>query len=79
MVNQEVCPVEVFDQDRISASTANQVVIWHFNLLLAPHFGGIHETVVKAAQQAVYAILGNTDITDEELSTVFTEAEALLN
>ena len=71
--------IEVLDQDRMSVSTANQGVIWHFNPPLAPHFGGVHETMIKAAKRAVYAILSNADITDEELSTAFTGAEALLN
>ena len=71
--------VEVPDQDRISASTANQGVIWHFNLPLAQRFGGVHETMIKAAKRAVEAILGNTGITDEELATAFIGAEALLN
>ena len=71
--------VEVLDQDRISASTANQGVILHFNPPLALHFGGVHETMIKAAKRAVEAILGNADITDEELATAFTGAEALLN
>ena len=35
--------------------------------------------VIKGAKRAVYAILGNADITDEELMTAFTGAEALLN
>jgi len=71
--------VEVPDQDRISASKANQGVIWHFNLPLAPRFGGVHETMIKAAKRAVEAILGNAGITDEELATAFIGAEALLN
>ena len=71
--------VEVPDQDRISASTANQGVIWHFNLPLAPPFGGVHETMIKATKPAVETILGNTGITDEELATAFIGAEALLN
>ncbi|XP_068674533.1 uncharacterized protein [Montipora foliosa] len=35
--------------------------------------------MIKGAKRAVYAILGNADITDEELMTAFTGAEALLN
>ena len=44
--------VEVLDQDRIKASTANQGVTWHFNPPAAPHFGGVHESMIKAAKQS---------------------------
>ena len=53
--------------------------MWHFNPQLAPYFGGVHETMIKAAKRAVNAVLGNADVTDEELTTAFTGAEALLN
>ena len=46
---------------------------------LAPHFGGVPETMIKAAKRARYAILGNASVTDEELMTAFTGAEALIN
>ena len=35
--------------------------------------------MIKGAKRAIYAILSNADITDEELMTAFTGAEALLN
>ena len=70
---------ETLDQSKIGQSTANKRVIWHFNPPLAPHFGGVHETMIKAAKRAVNAVLGNADVTDEELTTAFTGAEALLN
>ena len=53
--------------------------MWHLNLPLAPHFGGVHETMIKAAKRAVNAVLGNADVTDEESTTAFTGVEALLN
>ena len=67
------------DKDKIKSSTANKGVIWYFNPPLAPHFGGIHETMIKAAKKATYAILKNADVNDEELMTAFTGAEALIN
>jgi len=44
-----------------------------------PHFGGVHETMIKAAKKALYGILGNVDETDEELMTAFTGSEGLVN
>lgn len=70
--------VKELDQDKIAKSTANQGVKWKFNHPYVPHFGGAYEIMIKGANRAAYAILGNTDITDEELRTAFTGAEALL-
>ncbi|XP_067050193.1 uncharacterized protein [Acropora muricata] len=71
--------VKELDQDKIVKSTANQGIKWKFNPPHAPHFGGAHEIMIKGAKRAIYAILGNADITDKELMTAFTGAEALQN
>ncbi|XP_070549808.1 uncharacterized protein [Ptychodera flava] len=71
--------VKLLDQDRIRKATANRRIKWNFNPPLAPHFGGVHETMIKAAKRAIYAVLGKADVTDEELMTAFTGAEALIN
>ena len=41
--------------------------------------GGVHEKMIKSAKRATYAILGSADVTDEDLMTAFTGAEALIN
>ena len=66
-------------KEQIEASTAHQGVQWSFNPPAAPHFGGVFECMIKAAKRAIYAVLSGSDVTDEELSTAFTGAEALLN
>ena len=35
--------------------------------------------MIRAAKKAIYHILGNVDVNDEELMTAFTGAESLLN
>ena len=67
------------DEDKIQRSVANKGIKWHFNPPLAPHFGGVHEIMIKAAKRAIFAILGSADVNDEELMTAFTGAEALIN
>lgn len=67
------------DQEYIAKSTANQGINWKFYPPHAPHFEGIHEIIIKGAKRAVYAILGNADITDEELMNALTVVEALLS
>ena len=67
------------DQTKINSSIANNGVKWYFNPPLAPHFGGVHESMMKSAKRAINAILGNADITDEELMTAIIGAEGLIN
>ena len=67
------------DEETLKESLANRGVKWFFNPPLAPHFGGVHESMIKAAKRAVMAILSNSDVKDEELITAFTGAEALIN
>ena len=42
------------------------------------HFGGVFEVMIKAAKEAVVT-MEKPDVTDEELMTVFTRTEALIN
>lgn len=71
--------VEQLNQSKVAQSTSSRGVIWHFNPPQALHFGGVHESMIKAAKRAVNAVLRNTDVNDEEVVTVFTGEEALLN
>ena len=67
------------DRDKIKDQTVSKGVKWFFNPPLAPHFGGVHEVMIKAAKKAIRAILGDADVNDEELMTTFTGVEALMN
>ena len=71
--------VEALDKDEIHRSAADKGIKWHCNSLLSPHFGGIHESMVKSAKRAIKAVFGNGDISDEELTAVFTGVEHFLN
>ncbi|CAB4030216.1 EGF-like module-containing mucin-like hormone receptor-like 1, partial [Paramuricea clavata] len=67
------------DEEKIKRKTSDKRVRWLFNPPAAPHFGGAHEIMVKAAKKAIYAVLSNSDVNDEELITIFTGAESLIN
>ena len=71
--------VRELDEKKIYQSIANKGVTWHFNPPLAPHFGGVHETMIKSAKKAIKAILGKADINDEELTTAMIGAEGQIN
>ena len=71
--------LEALEQNKIQRVTTSHRVQWHFQPLLAPHFSGVHDVVIKAAKKAIYAILGAADITDEELLGVVVGVEGLIN
>ena len=71
--------VSQLDEDKIKESLVNRGVTWHFIPPFAPHFGGVHESMIKSTKRAANAILGNADINDEELMTAIIGAEALIN
>ena len=71
--------VNQLDQEKIKQTIANKGVQWSFNPPGAPHFGGVHEIMVKAAKKAIKNILENADINNEKRVTVFVSAEGLIN
>jgi len=54
-------------------------VTWHFIPPRSPHFGGLWEAAVKSMKSLLGKLLGNVNLTFEELSTLLTRAEACLN
>ena len=74
---KELC--SQLDKEKIQRVTVDKGVKWIFNPPAAPHFGGVHEIMVKSAKRAIYRALGNSEVTDEELITVFSGVESLIN
>ena len=71
--------VKEIDRYKVQKMTSNKGIHWHWNPPAAPHFGGVFERIIRSVRRAVNAVLGNADITDEELQTVFTGVEGLMN
>ena len=67
------------DRQQFQSKTVELGETWRFNPPAAPHFGGAHEVMVQADKKSIYAVVGHRDVTDEELITMFTGLESLLN
>ena len=67
------------DHNQVQRMTSNQGVNWYWNPPSAPHFGGVFELMIKSSKRAIYIILKDADITDEELQTTFIGVESLMN
>lgn len=60
--------------------TANEIGIsWHFIPAYSPHFGSLWEAGVKSTKYHLRRVAGNTILTFEELYTLLTQIEAVLN
>ena len=53
--------------------------IWKFNPPGSPHFGGLWEACVKSVKFHLKRVIGEAILTFEELSTMLTQIEAILN
>ena len=71
--------VTAIDQDKVQRMTSNKGVTWKWNPPDGPHFGGVFESMIKSAKRAIAAILGDAEVNDEELETIFVGVESLLN
>ena len=71
--------VKNLDTEDIKAKTSHKGISWKFNPPCAPHFGGVFEIMIKAAKKSIYAQLHQAEVTDEELITILTSAEHLIN
>jgi len=58
---------------------AGQKIMFRFNPLSAPHFGGTWEREVKSVKAALKVILKDQTVSETALSTVLTEVEGILN
>ena len=71
--------VQQINKDKVQMMTANKGITWDWNPPAAPHFGGVFERMIKSVKRAVNSVLGNADVNDEEMQTIFTSVEGLMN
>ena len=66
-------------QDAIHAYMFAHHITWHNSPQRAPHFGGLWEAAVKSSKFHLKRIIGQENLTYEELSTVVCQVESFLN
>ena len=67
------------NQDVIEERMKQQEIRWHFNPPYASHMGGIWERVIRSLRRVLVAITDRQTLTDDLLSTLFSEAEYVVN
>lgn len=58
---------------------AENFVKWRFSPPLSPSFNGLAEAAVKSSKSHLKRVIGDRPLTFEELTTIFTQIEAVLN
>ena len=70
---------QVFEDSTVKAHLSNHQVQWTFNLERAPWWGGFFERMIKSAKRCLKKAIGRSCLTFDELMTLVTEIEAVLN
>ncbi|XP_058811185.1 uncharacterized protein LOC131676075 [Topomyia yanbarensis] len=65
--------------EQIASTCADEGITWHLVPPKAPHFGGLWEAAVKVAKKHLHRQLGPSRLSFEDVSTVLTQIEALMN
>lgn len=76
---QELGTFLINSHDNLESSMSELGVTWHFIPSYCPHFGGLWEAGVKSSKFHLKRIFTNALLSYEELSTVVTQVEAILN
>lgn len=54
-------------------------ITWDFQTPLSPHHGGLHKAAVKSVKRHLERVVGTTNLTLEEFTTLITQIEACVN
>ena len=70
---------EWFSSQRLHEELTAQKIHWSFNPPHSPHMGGLWESNIKSVKTHLFKVIGQQILTFEELYTIFTQIEAILN
>ncbi|XP_071056121.1 uncharacterized protein [Onthophagus taurus] len=68
-----------YNNDKLERFCLRNNIDWQFIPARSPHFGGLWESAIKSAKSHFIRIIGCNVLTFEELTTIFTQIEAILN
>jgi len=63
----------------VDRALSKDFIEWHFIPPYAPHFGNIWEAAIKSAKNHLKHIVSDAALTLEEMYTVLTQIEAVMN
>ena len=69
----------MFELQEVVEFMNDKGIKWDFNLPKAPWWGGFFEHLVKCTKQCIKKILGNARLSFDEMHTIITEIQAILN
>lgn len=76
---KELSQFLIYETNSIEEAASEIGISWHFIPVYSPHFGGLWEAGVKSTKYHLRRVAGNTILTFEELYTLLTQIEAVLN
>ncbi|XP_055632367.1 uncharacterized protein LOC129772873 [Toxorhynchites rutilus septentrionalis] len=63
----------------ITHETSQRGIIWKFIPPRSPNFGGLWEAAVKSAKRSLIRVLGQRQLSFEDMTTILTQIEAVMN
>ncbi|XP_061724911.1 uncharacterized protein LOC133530870 [Cydia pomonella] len=77
--NSELQRMLKASQEPVNGFASSNGIDFKFSPAYSPNFGGLWEAGVKAAKFHLKRVVGSSNLTFEELTTLFTQVEAILN
>lgn len=77
--NNELRRLLESSRQSVTNFASDEGIKFMFSPAYSPHFGGIWEAGIKSAKHHLKRVTGNASLTFEELATLFTQIEAILN
>lgn len=71
--------IHEWNQLKINKFMLQEEIEWHFNPPSASHMGGAWERMIRSTRKILKALVKEQLLTDEQLSTLMTEVEKILN